>query len=79
MSVLAAVRELNRHDRLTKQAFDVIVSKHGVDPDTDELVSLLIDDGWIHTPHADMLGYEYLREVPETPPWNRFTAVLREI
>jgi len=77
VSVQAAFEVLNKFDRLTKRDFDAIAHRFGVDPDDDALVLLLIEAGWVHTIHAEELGYEYIREVPELVPWNRFTAVLR--
>ena len=80
MSVESAFKALDGYDRLTKRSFDAIVHRHDVDPNDEDLVSLLIDAGWVYTPYAEEdWEYAYIRVFPEVLSWNRLTAVLGEV
>lgn len=43
-----AVRAINQFDRLTHEDFERIVSKFDLDPASEELISALLDEGWVH-------------------------------
>ena len=75
MSVESAFKALSVYHSLTRKDFDKIVSRHGIESENVELISLLIDDGWTYCVY---LEEEYVHNKPPPPPWNRLTAILRD-
>lgn len=78
--ITRAVAEINKRFRLRTEDFDRIVEAHSLDPDDDDLISKLIDDGWEHVLwEAYKGGFAYMNtnDEPEPPPL-LFQEIMRD-
>lgn len=69
--VVHAVEALNEYETLTNAGFDEVVERFGVQPDDEELILALMEQGWHYLVYGATWNEDlhYLRIPPDRTVW----------